>query len=321
MGTPLSMLLWCPQCSTRHVDIGEFATKPHHTHACQACGNVWRPAVESTVGVQFLPGFKDGDSTPGAEGRRRARRIAEDVLNIAWDATAYGNDPDLWEAPEREALYQRATDAVLSRLNGNADSTATKLDGVRCAKCGADDEIYTNGVGWLCANHVPRDEELPWRSADDWMRLDTSSAGKHPSTNFVDGSQVAWGPLVRGQRIGPAEILEFLDEPNTGLARIEERGFTFVVPCWLLKAHVGIAAGEPNAPRALLVAIRSLIRDDLVECRACDGGRDLTDEEECPDCLVYRGEVDASIEERYERINGLIAEAELYGLELDGDEP
>lgn len=53
------MLLHCPQCSARHVDEGEFATKPHHTHACQSCGHVWRPAIGPTCGVQFLPGFKN----------------------------------------------------------------------------------------------------------------------------------------------------------------------------------------------------------------------------------------------------------------------
>lgn len=56
---PIPMLLTCPACSTRHVDAGEFATKPHHTHACQFCGMTWRPAIVPTVGVLFLPGFKD----------------------------------------------------------------------------------------------------------------------------------------------------------------------------------------------------------------------------------------------------------------------
>lgn len=56
---PIPMLLWCPECSFRHVDEGEFRTKPHHTHACQHCGMVWRPAIVHTVGVQYLPGFKD----------------------------------------------------------------------------------------------------------------------------------------------------------------------------------------------------------------------------------------------------------------------
>lgn len=56
---PIPILLTCPCCVTRHIDEGEFATKPHHTHACQSCGHVWRPALVDTVGVQFLPGFKN----------------------------------------------------------------------------------------------------------------------------------------------------------------------------------------------------------------------------------------------------------------------
>jgi len=56
---PIPMLLKCPECNTRHIDVSEFATKPHHTHACQQCGHVWRPALVATVGVQFLPGFKN----------------------------------------------------------------------------------------------------------------------------------------------------------------------------------------------------------------------------------------------------------------------
>lgn len=61
---PIPMLLWCPECGERHVDRGEFAVRAHHTHACQECGHVWRPAVVRTVGVRFLPGFLDG---PAAE--------------------------------------------------------------------------------------------------------------------------------------------------------------------------------------------------------------------------------------------------------------
>lgn len=56
---PVPMLLWCPECGERHIDAGEFATKPHHTHACQHCGMAWRPAVVPTAGVLFLPGFRD----------------------------------------------------------------------------------------------------------------------------------------------------------------------------------------------------------------------------------------------------------------------
>jgi hypothetical protein len=56
---PIPMLLVCPLCRVRHIDEGEFATKVHHTHSCQACGLTWRPAIVPTVGVLFLPGFKN----------------------------------------------------------------------------------------------------------------------------------------------------------------------------------------------------------------------------------------------------------------------
>lgn len=59
MNEPIPVRLPCPSCGQLHIDEGEFATNGHHTHACQRCGMVWRPAVVWTVGVQFLPGFKN----------------------------------------------------------------------------------------------------------------------------------------------------------------------------------------------------------------------------------------------------------------------
>lgn len=58
---PIPMLLWCPLCHARHIDEGEFATKSHKNHSCQSCGLTWQPCKLPTVGVQFLPGYKDGD--------------------------------------------------------------------------------------------------------------------------------------------------------------------------------------------------------------------------------------------------------------------
>lgn len=60
----IPMRIVCPECKTLHVDEGEFATKIHHTHSCQSCGLTWRPAVVATVGVRFLPGFKNEEETP-----------------------------------------------------------------------------------------------------------------------------------------------------------------------------------------------------------------------------------------------------------------
>lgn len=55
----IPMHIYCPMCHTQHIDEGEWATRPHHTHSCQTCGHTWRPAVVCTTGVQFLPGFKN----------------------------------------------------------------------------------------------------------------------------------------------------------------------------------------------------------------------------------------------------------------------
>lgn len=62
--SPVPMLLWCPECSGRHIDEDIWATKRHHTHACQHCGHVWQPAVVPTIGVQFLPGYKNEGKKP-----------------------------------------------------------------------------------------------------------------------------------------------------------------------------------------------------------------------------------------------------------------
>lgn len=66
---PIPLLLICPGidpdaepprvCGARHIDVGKWATRVHHTHSCQRCGHTWRPAVVPTVGVRFLPGFKN----------------------------------------------------------------------------------------------------------------------------------------------------------------------------------------------------------------------------------------------------------------------
>ena len=56
---PIPLYLTCPKCSAQHVDVGVFATTVHRDHACQNCGLCWRPALVPTVGVQYLPGYKD----------------------------------------------------------------------------------------------------------------------------------------------------------------------------------------------------------------------------------------------------------------------
>ena len=58
-GVTIPMILHCPDCGERHIDEQAFASVAHHTHACQGCGMVWRPAKVNTHGVRFLPGYKN----------------------------------------------------------------------------------------------------------------------------------------------------------------------------------------------------------------------------------------------------------------------
>ena len=60
----IPMILTCPSCGERHIDEAEFAEVAHHTHACQACGMVWRPAKVNTHGVRFLPGYNNEEKQP-----------------------------------------------------------------------------------------------------------------------------------------------------------------------------------------------------------------------------------------------------------------
>lgn len=87
---PIPMVLHCPECKTRHVDEGDFATRAHHTHSCQECGLTWRPAVVHTTGVRFLPGVKNdagrSDLVPSTPDGLRSE--------ISWFCDANDIDPE-----------------------------------------------------------------------------------------------------------------------------------------------------------------------------------------------------------------------------------
>jgi hypothetical protein len=75
----IPMRIVCEACGKLHIDEPPFDTKPHHTHSCQHCGITWRPAVVNTVGVRFLPGYRnEGSPKKKPEGVvALARRVAE----------------------------------------------------------------------------------------------------------------------------------------------------------------------------------------------------------------------------------------------------
>lgn len=90
--TAIPMRLTCPSCGELHIDKGEFATKEHHTHACQNCGMVWRPAVVPTVGVRFLPGFKNEHNHHRLDGGPEPTGAAHDRMHPDCPVTESGLD-------------------------------------------------------------------------------------------------------------------------------------------------------------------------------------------------------------------------------------
>lgn len=95
---PVPMLLYCPECNERHVDRGEFATKPHHTHECQFCGHTWRAAVVATVGVQFLFRKPDAEPEPSTRVPALARRAPEETEEeiSSLEVGAMLRNPGVW---------------------------------------------------------------------------------------------------------------------------------------------------------------------------------------------------------------------------------
>lgn len=110
---PVALWLSCPQCSTRHVDVGEYATKPHVAHTCQnkACGLTWRPAVVATVGVQFLPGSEDDPKcASSAVVLSPADRAAVYAIRNAWQRSLWGHGSEYDDSPVAK-LIARLTEA------------------------------------------------------------------------------------------------------------------------------------------------------------------------------------------------------------------
>ncbi len=136
------MLLWCPECGERHVDVGEFATKEHHTHACQKCGHTWRPAICPTFGVQFLPGFKNGE--PGDRTKPPEQQLE------------YTRDPNV--------DYSGGIDSILEKMKSGGGG-ASKSQQIREQLDRAHDSFAARAFKPL--PRIPRD---PFSMTDDEAR-------------------------------------------------------------------------------------------------------------------------------------------------------
>lgn len=71
---PVELELWCPRCAARHVDEGEWATRPHHVHRCAACALEWNP-FEGTPGELVPTAGVPDDGHAAAELRELAPEV------------------------------------------------------------------------------------------------------------------------------------------------------------------------------------------------------------------------------------------------------
>lgn len=76
--------LYCPRCEQSHVDVGEWATRPHHTHRCAHCEFEWR--IEPYV-FGAAP-YKDA-AAEYARGRREEREAV--VRELRAGASDHGS--------------------------------------------------------------------------------------------------------------------------------------------------------------------------------------------------------------------------------------
>ncbi len=104
MTAPISMVLHCPECAHPHVDLGEWATKPHRIHLCASCGHEWRPSFYCTVGV------------PAAEPLSTQERIYRAMANTAVDDVIAGYKP-MWSYMEKEQAEGRTNRERVIQMN------------------------------------------------------------------------------------------------------------------------------------------------------------------------------------------------------------
>ena len=130
------MILHCPECRARHVDAGEFAMKPHHTHACQGCGFVWRPAIIPTVGVQFLPGLKDEKSPAAAPSATKASGGTLTVYPTA--KAAYADEVERMRSSPTTERCRAARDRDLALVGAALEAAAQRI----CPNCQRGLDLY-----------------------------------------------------------------------------------------------------------------------------------------------------------------------------------
>jgi hypothetical protein len=88
-GAPKPAVMHCPFCGVRHVDEGEWETRPHHKHLCLGCGKLFR--FEGDAGEYFY-----GVTSVDVVDREQDREATWRVIGIDPEQAERDN---CWQAP------------------------------------------------------------------------------------------------------------------------------------------------------------------------------------------------------------------------------
>ncbi len=246
---PIPMYLTCPKCSERHIDEGDFRTKPHHTHSCQHCGLTWRPAIVHTVGVEFLPGFKNDPAPVAATASDPERGVASISGSFAEGLAAMGATPvtstsPAWY-PTENSWVRLKTDGTIARLGAfsklTGRFTADTLDGqIRFYPRSTDLERWIPRItervrlrgavyGTVCDNGLePTTEGLPFFM----VRIDGERVDSHrPCKAYLNDLQPALPAyLAKPTSFQPGDWVRVLNTKTRRVREIQTRnGIDWIV--------------------------------------------------------------------------------------------
>ena len=80
----------CPRCFHPHIDLDEWAIKPHKTHLCQHCGNLFEGTYKAVSNPSFTSGFLNAETVKAAPQKSEYEQMIQ-AIKVAnyWLQRAY----------------------------------------------------------------------------------------------------------------------------------------------------------------------------------------------------------------------------------------
>ncbi len=123
---PVPMLLWCPECNERHVDVGDFATKPHLGGARRRRG---RHEGHARLLAQL-------ERCGALLARLEGRAVKDLVASARVTLVLVFEDLGTWNASTpAEEIFRKAASTALDHVRDLVDSGACQVVGEPVVEC------------------------------------------------------------------------------------------------------------------------------------------------------------------------------------------